>query len=74
SVGKFLDIISEVFSLLESQENEKKKHSFGFLLEQVRTICSWARYNVKEKSDYGVQVTSFDEIKGLEFEYQFVNG
>ena len=72
SVGKFLDIISEVFSLLESQENEKKKHSFGFLLEQVRTICSWARYNVKEKSDYGVQVTSFDEIKGFEFEYLFV--
>ncbi|MBX3009148.1 MAG: exodeoxyribonuclease V subunit gamma [Melioribacteraceae bacterium] len=74
SIGKFLETISEVFSLLEIQEGEKKKHSFSFMLEQLRTICSWARYNVKEKSNYGVQVTSFDEIKGFEYEYLFVPG
>jgi ATP-dependent helicase/nuclease subunit B len=33
-----------------------------------------ARYNISEKPGYGVQVTTINEIRGLEFDYLFVSG
>ncbi|HSP88215.1 MAG TPA: PD-(D/E)XK nuclease family protein, partial [Ignavibacteriaceae bacterium] len=32
------------------------------------------RYNVKEKPGYGIQVTTLNEIRGLEFDYLFICG
>lgn len=67
----FLEITEEIFNLLEKEE-EEEKHSLGFFMDQIRTACNWARFNVKEKSNYGVQVTSLDEIRGLSFDYLFI--
>jgi ATP-dependent helicase/nuclease subunit B len=70
----FLDTVQEVFSLIKNEESEPQKHSTAYFLKLIRTICNWARFNVKEKSNYGVLVTSIEEIRGLKFDYIFISG
>ncbi len=72
--SEFLETINEVFDLLENEYGTEEKFSLRFFMDQLRTICSWARFNVKEKSNYGIQVTSFEEIRGLHYDYLFIGG
>ncbi|MEW6194037.1 MAG: PD-(D/E)XK nuclease family protein [Bacteroidota bacterium] len=72
--SEFLETINEVFDLLEDEYGTEEKFSLRFFMDQLRTICSWARFNVKEKSNYGIQVTSFEEIRGLHYDYLFIGG
>lgn len=74
SVTVFLQTINEVLSLIEKEEGKEKKYSINYFIDQLRTISNWARFNVKEKSDYGVLVTSVNEIRGLNFDYLFIGG
>lgn len=71
---EFLETVNEVFELLEEEYGSEKKYDLKFFMEQIRTICGWARFNVKEKSNYGVQITAFEEIRGLQFDYLFLGG
>lgn len=70
----FIDTINEVFDLLTEEYGADKKFTLHFYLDQIRTACSWARFNVKEKSNYGIQVTTLEEIRGLKFDYLFIGG
>ncbi len=70
----FLETMSEIFQLLSEEYGNEKVFAIDFYMDQIRTACNWARFNVKEKSDYGVQVTTLDEIRGLEFDYLFIGG
>ncbi len=70
----FIDTFNEVFDLLTEEHGAEKKFHLHFFMEQLRTACSWARFNVKEKSNYGVQVTTLEEIRGLKFDYLFIGG
>ncbi len=70
-----LNTLNEVLALKQRDaESEDQKYPLSFYLEQIRTISNWARFNVKEKSDFGVLVTSLNEIRGLEFDYLFLGG
>ncbi len=70
----FIEITAEILDLLKTEHGPVKKFPLTFYMNQIRTACGWARFNVKEKSDYGVQVTSAEEIRGLNFDYLFVGG
>lgn len=70
----FIETIEEILHLIEKQNNQEKKYSLNFYLDQIKTACSWARFNIKGRSDYGVLVTSVDEIRGLDFDYLFIAG
>ncbi len=70
----FLETMSEIFQLLSEEYGNEKVFAINFYMDQIRTACNWARFNVKEKSDYGVQITTLDEIRGLEFDYLFIGG
>lgn len=70
----FLETTEEVFTLIKKEEGDKKKYSIEFFLNQLRTTCNWARFNVKEKSNYGILITSLEEIRGLKFDYLFIGG
>lgn len=74
AVTTFIVTINEIFSLLELEHGKAKLFDLQFFLEQIRTACTWARFNVKEKSNYGVQVTTLNEIRGLNFDYLFIGG
>ncbi|MCX6170378.1 MAG: exodeoxyribonuclease V subunit gamma [Ignavibacteriales bacterium] len=70
----FIETTSEVFGLLKKEYTDGKKFTIDFFMNQIRTACNWARFNVKEKSNYGVQVTTLEEIRGLKFDYLFLGG
>jgi len=73
SITVLLQTLNEVLLLIH-EENAEKKYSLHFFIDQIKTISNWARFNIKEKSDYGVLVTSVNEIRGLKFDILFLGG
>ncbi len=74
---KAITVLLQTFSeilLLSKNKNEDGKYNLQFYLDQIRTIANWARFNTKEKSDYGVLITSVNEIRGLNFDYLYLGG
>lgn len=69
----FIDSVEEIFLLIESEHGDEK-HNLTFYLDRIRTLSQTARFNIKERSDYGVLVTNIDEIRGLKFKYTFLGG
>ncbi len=74
AVNTFIEEINEVFKLLEREYGKDKKFPLTFFLNNLKTIMSTSRYNIKEKPGYGVQVTTLNEIRGLHFDYIFAAG
>ena len=74
SVSFFFETLEEILSLIKLEEGSDKKYDLHFYLKQIKVLSGWARFNVKEKSDYGVLVTSINEIRGLNFDYLFIGG
>jgi ATP-dependent helicase/nuclease subunit B len=74
AVNTFVEIINEVLNLLEEEHEQSEKFNLKFFLNQIRTAVISARYNIKEKPGFGVQVTTLNEIRGLEFDYLFICG
>ncbi|MGK9475261.1 PD-(D/E)XK nuclease family protein [Melioribacter sp. OK-6-Me] len=71
---KFIDTLDEIFFLLSEEYGKETKFKLSFFIEQLRTITQWTRYNTKEKSGYGITITTLDEIRGLKFDYLFIGG
>lgn len=74
SLSTFLDVVTELVGLLGYEYGEDKKFPLKFFIENINTAVSSARFNIMEKSNYGVQVTTFEEIRGLSFDHLFVAG
>ena len=74
SLSVFLDSLKEIVSLLEKEYGKESRFSLKFFLNNIRTMMTSARYNISEKPGYGVQVTTINEIRGLEFDYLFISG
>ncbi|MCW8849810.1 MAG: exodeoxyribonuclease V subunit gamma, partial [Melioribacteraceae bacterium] len=73
AITVLLQTLEEVLFLIDSGE-ENKKFSLQYYLDHIRTISNWARFNIKEKSDYGVLITSVNEIRGLKYDHLFLGG
>ncbi len=69
-----IETIDEFLQILEIDYGKEKKFNLSFFLNQIRTAINNARFNVKEKSNYGVQITNIEEIRGLQFDYLFIGG
>ena len=74
SLTVFIETIERIFNLLESENKTNEKHPLPFFLDYLRTTARTTRYNVKERSGYGVLITTPDEIRGFQFDYLFVSG
>ena len=74
AVTTFLNSIAEVFELVKKEFGADTTHSLSFYIKRLKTIISWVRFNIKERSDFGVQVTSVDEIRGISYDYIFLCG
>ncbi len=72
--AEFIDTLTEIFQLLEEEYGGDQKFALSFFTDQIRTACGWARFNIKEKSNYGVQITTLEEIRGLQYDYLFIGG
>ncbi len=70
----FIETVDEIIDLFKLEYGEKAKFKLKFYLNQIRTAVSSARFNIKEKPGYGVQITTMNEIRGLQFDYLFISG
>jgi ATP-dependent helicase/nuclease subunit B len=73
-VTTLIDLIKEIFNLLELEYGKDKKFPLSFFLTNLKTAVSSSRFNVKEKPGYGIQITTLEEIRGLKFNYLFISG
>ncbi len=74
ALDTFIETVNDILDLLEEEYSSETKFSLKFFLNQIRTAVASARYNIKEKPGYGIQVTTLNEIRGLEFDYLFICG
>jgi ATP-dependent helicase/nuclease subunit B len=68
-----LDASNEILELIE-KENQNQKYHLDYYLEKLTTISTSTRFNIKERSDYGVLITNINELRGLSFNYCFIGG
>ncbi|MDA3860093.1 MAG: PD-(D/E)XK nuclease family protein [Melioribacteraceae bacterium] len=68
-----LDSAKETFNLIE-EENGDTTFNLSFYLEKLSTLSTSTRFNIKERSDYGVLITNINELRGLSFKYSFIGG
>ncbi|MDX1799047.1 MAG: 3'-5' exonuclease, partial [Candidatus Lokiarchaeia archaeon] len=74
AINTFIESTKELIDLLKLEYNSQKTFTLKFYLNELKTIASFSRYNIKEKPGYGVLVTTLNEIRGLQFDYLFVAG
>ncbi len=74
AVTVFIETTKEILNFFELEYPENEKFSLKFYLNNIKTAVSSTRYNIKEKSGYGIQVTTLNEIRGLKFDYLFIAG
>lgn len=70
----FFDTVNEVLDLLILENGKHSKFKIDFYLKALTTALNGTRYNVKEKSNYGVLITTPNEIRDLKFDYLFIGG
>jgi ATP-dependent helicase/nuclease subunit B len=70
----FLDSAKEILNLIAQEYSENKTFPFKFYLEKLQTLITSTRFNVKERSEYGVLITNINELRGLNFKYSFIGG
>ncbi len=74
ALSRWFESIENIFNLVLQEYGNDFKGTFKFYFDIIESVASWTRFNVKERSGYGVLVTSIDEIRGLMFDYLFVGG
>lgn len=72
--NSFLKILDEITDILKLEYGRQNKLTLHFYPKQLRTIAAFTRYNIPEKPGYGVQITTLNEIRGLNFDYLFIGG
>ena len=72
--NSFIKMIDEVTNLNKLEYGNEEIFPLHFYLNQLRTTSAFTRYNVPEKPGYGVQITTLNEIRGLNFDYLFIGG
>jgi len=72
--NSFVRIVDEVADLIILEYGSEEKFSLHFFLNQLKTTSSFTRYNIPEKPGFGVQITTLNEIRGLNFDYLFIGG
>lgn len=74
ALTSFVQTINNLFELLEIEFGSDSKFGLSFYLKNIKASFQFARYNIREKTDSGVLVTSINEIRGLRFDYLFIGG
>lgn len=74
ALDHFYQILDEMIAVYSKLEMLDETLSFAHHYEYLLSAISGTRYNLKEKTGYGVQVTTPNEIRGLKFKYLFLPG
>jgi ATP-dependent helicase/nuclease subunit B len=72
---RLLDELTEFFEIQDGPgEGREGKNPLDHYLEHLRIAATRSMYQIREKHDYGVLVTSLHQLPGLEFDVMIVCG
>ena len=76
SLSTFIEMFTDLFEQLqlEYDEPDLQKFPVKYFLNHLKTAVASTRFNIKERPGYGVLVSNFEEIRGLDFDYVFLAG
>lgn len=76
SLTTFIEMFKDLFKQLqlEYEHPEDQKYPLKYFLNHLKTAVASTRFNIKERSGYGVLVSNFEEVRGLNFKYVFLGG
>ena len=82
ALERFLSLLEELTELFESDAQRDAEEgarplnegSLGSYLDHFRTAAARSYYSIREKHDYGMLVTSLDQIQGLDFDVMILCG
>ncbi|MFA6596963.1 MAG: PD-(D/E)XK nuclease family protein [Ignavibacteriaceae bacterium] len=76
SLSTFIEMFTDLFEQLQFEYNEPdlQKFPLKYFLNHLKTAVASTRFNIKERPGYGVLVSNFEEIRGLNFNYVFLAG
>jgi ATP-dependent helicase/DNAse subunit B len=72
ALARFLQLLDELAEFFEVKEDlvtageHEERRPLEFYLEQLRTAVARARFDIREKHDFGVLVTSFAQMRGID--------
>lgn len=61
-------------SAADDDEADRYLRPLGYYLDHVRTAAARSFYGIREKHDYGLLVTTLDQVQGLEFDVVILCG
>lgn len=74
AITRFVQTLENLFELIKIEVGIQSKFSLSFYLKNIKAALQFARYNLREKIDSGILITSINEIRGLKFDYLFIGG
>jgi len=71
---KFSGFIDEFLEILEVEGKGHERQPLSFYADRLRQAVAQERYNIRQRYGFGVNVTSFNETRGLRFEVMIMVG
>ncbi|MCL5991103.1 MAG: exodeoxyribonuclease V subunit gamma, partial [Bacteroidetes bacterium] len=68
-----INILSE-FTFIYEERFPEKKFSLDELVSRFKTMVTSAKYQIREKHNYGVTVTSIEQTRGIPYKVMFLCG
>ncbi|MCX7879141.1 MAG: exodeoxyribonuclease V subunit gamma [Ignavibacteria bacterium] len=73
ALSRFLQLLEE-FTFITYIRNKNKKFTFTELLELLRVVIFEERYQISRKSNYGVNITSIEQTRGIPYKVMILCG
>ncbi len=73
ALHKFITLLDEMV-FINNSSNKNTLFKLDELIERLKIAVSGEKYNIKEKVNYGVEVTSIEQIRGIPFKISILCG
>jgi ATP-dependent helicase/DNAse subunit B len=73
ALNKFMALLDEMFFVM-NERNPKQMYSLRELIERLKTAVKSEKYQILDKMNYGITVTSIEQIRGLDYKIAILCG
>jgi ATP-dependent helicase/DNAse subunit B len=73
ALSKFLEIVNELCYILEDRF-PNAEYSLDELIIKLKTAITTAKYQISEKEDFGVNITSIEQTRGIPYKVMILCG
>jgi len=73
ALGEFISLLDEI-AFVYSERFGNRQRSFAEFVDKLEATVRGAKYQIKEKIDYGVTVTSIEQTRGIPYKVMIICG